>query len=147
MPRTIDHIVECHTLAVERRRSGKPVWDQTIDIGAILAEVREAYGDKPDNTALNATAKRIAALVRSKVPETWLDMSSPDYDRDLEEFVEEFDDIGLMDTDDGYTLLEHFNGWLDQFYDWADYKRIWTGGLGQTRSESARPALTPWRPR
>ena len=151
MPRYVEQIVECHNLASERRKAGKPIWDRTIDIGSILSEVSDKYGDEPDNQTLNTTAKRIADLIRAQVPESWLDVSSKDYDRELEEIVEEFDDIGLQDMDDGYTLMEHFNGWLEQFYDWADYKRVWTGGLGSPapkadeEAEEEEPSRGPGR--
>ena len=137
MSRTADHLVECHRLAAERRRAGKPEWERTIDVASILAEVHETYGeDGPDDAALHAAARRIAALVRASVPAGWLDFASPEYDRELDEFVEEFDDICVGDAGDGYTLRKHFGGWLDQFYDWADYKRVWTGGLGAPKAKT-----------
>jgi hypothetical protein len=102
MPGTIEGIVEC------------------------LARVSPARCDQE----LVDCARSIGALVRSSVPASLLDPLSEAYDAELDEFLEEFEgmSLGSAGDDPDYTLLRHFDGWLDTLYDIADRHRIWLGG-------------------
>lgn len=120
MPRTIEHIVAIHELARERSNAGKPIWDQRIDIKAIL--FRDKNTTSPAHAA--AVAAEIAALIRVSVPKPWLDITSDGFDRTLDDIVEGLEFVGPEDDD----ALECLNGWLGDLYDWADLKRVWLGG-------------------
>ncbi|MGG4645817.1 MULTISPECIES: hypothetical protein [Pseudomonadaceae] len=125
MPRTIESIVENHRVAAERRAAGKPVWDRRIDIKAILREDQA----NTSNEHAARVANRIGALIRSKVPASWLDWESSDLDEDLTNIVEGMEAL-KPDSYQGeveITPLKDLNGMLDQFYDWADGKRVWLG--------------------
>ena len=125
MPRTIESIVENHRVASERRAAGKAVWDSKINIKEILHEDQS----NTSNEHSAAVANRIGALVRSRVPATWLDISADEVDFDLIEIVEGMEALkpDSYDGEEDFTPLEDLNSMLDQLYDWADGKRIWLG--------------------
>lgn len=118
MPRTIEHIMETHRLASERRKAGKPIWDRRVNIKPVLKE-------DPDNRSdehAAAVGKRIAKLLRMGLPKAWLDIESDDYDDELDEIVGHLEDVGPSDYGSG---CDDLNSALDQLYDWANYKRVW----------------------
>lgn len=127
MPRTADHIVACHAHARSLREAGKNIWPHTINVKAILNE------DKSNLSAehISSISKRIAALLRSKVPPEHFDITSEVYDfgfNDLIEFMEECTIESLaLDRENGLEPEEVFNGWLEELYDWADKNRVWMG--------------------
>ena len=125
MPRTIEHIVENHRLAVERRSAGKPVWDRTINIKSILNEAPRSLS----NEEAADIANRIGALLRQSVPSAWLDWESMALEEDLVEIVEGMETIkpDSYENDDDLTVTDDLNNMLDQLYDWADGKRVWLG--------------------
>ncbi len=102
MPRTVDHIVETHRLAAERRAAGQPVWDRRINVADIWR-----------NEALTFEQRRDAIVARLRTS-AWLagrNASDP--------LVEAVD--GLAAADD----VDEFDGWWDEVYDHADYDRVW----------------------
>ncbi|EKC7897292.1 hypothetical protein FA341_15315 [Pseudomonas aeruginosa] len=125
MPRTIESIVENHRVAAERRAAGKPVWDRTIDIKAILHEDQSNIS----NEHAAQVANRIGALIRSRVPADWLDWDSAALDEDLTHIVEGMEALkpDSYDGEENVTPLDDLNSMLDQLYDWADGKRVWLG--------------------
>ncbi|WP_432263388.1 hypothetical protein [Cupriavidus sp. TMH.W2] len=122
MPRTVEHIVACHNIASDRRAAGKPIWDKSINIKEILH--RDQRNESNQHVA--AVAAEIASLIRSSVPSEWLDIAKDDYDRELVEVVELLESVSAEGMEEG-TLLEDFNDFLEQLYDWADYRRVWLG--------------------
>lgn len=125
MPRTIESIVESHRVAAERRAAGKPVWDRKINIKSILHEDQS----NTSNQRSAEVANRIGALIRSSVPNTWLDWEAEALDEDLLQIVEGMEALkpDSYEGDDDFTPLDDLNSMLDQLYDWADRKRVWLG--------------------
>lgn len=127
MPRTVEHIVDCHRSAAQLRSTGKPVWNKKIDIKSILRE--DQTNESPEHIA--AISVRIAALFRSRLPASVFDFDSDDYDGELVEAIEAMEDCtveGLaIDKENGYEAVDMFNGWLESLYDWADVNRVWLG--------------------
>lgn len=125
MPRTIESIVENHRVAAERRASGKPVWDTTIDIKSILHEDQS----NTSNEHAAKVANRIGALLRGRVPAAWLEHGSDRVDFTLLEIVEGMEALkpDSYEGETDFTPLDDLNNMIDQLYDWADGKRIWLG--------------------
>lgn len=125
MPRDIEHLVETHRLAAERRRNGLPMWDRTINIKDIIHRDRD--NETPEHAA--AVANEIAALIRSKIPAAWLDDRSDDFDEELFEIVDGMEALtpNSYADDPSYSVLEDLNNMLSGLYDWADIKRVWLG--------------------
>lgn len=125
MTRTIESIVVNYRVAAERRAAGKPVWDRTIDIKTILYEDQSNTSDEHSAQVAN----RIGALIRSRVPTTWLDWESGSLDEDLANIVEGMEALKtnsyVGETD--FTPLKDINSMLEHLYDWADAKRVWLG--------------------
>lgn len=123
MPNTVEHRVECHRLARERLAANKPVWDRTIRIKHVIAENREDTSE--ENCA--AVANRIGAILRSRVPASWLDASSDDADYALIEVVEGMEAVrpDSYDDDPSFSVHEDLSNMLEQMYDWGDMKRVW----------------------
>lgn len=125
MSRDIEHLVETHRLAFERRRQGLPIWDRTINIKDIIH--RDKTNETPEHAA--AVANEIAALIRAHVPPTWLDDRSDDFDEELFEIVDGMETLtpNSYADDPSYSVLEDLNNMLTGLYDWADIKRVWLG--------------------
>jgi hypothetical protein len=104
MPDTVEHRVEMHQLAQERRAAGKPVWDRKISLAGIF--------HNPDLTF----EQRRGAIVEVLRASTWL----KEYDEgdDLPQFVDE-----LAGTED----VDQFDAVFDAIYDVADADRVWIG--------------------
>mgnify|MGYP003659052133 FL=1 len=125
MPRSIESIIDNNRAAEQRRAAGKPIWDWTINIKAILDE---NPSDISDNHAA-MVANRVGALIRECVPANWVDWESEGLDEVLVEIVEGMEALkpNSYDDDEDFSPLEDLNGMLDQLYDWADGKRVWLG--------------------
>lgn len=104
MPRTIEHIVETHQVAAERRKAGQPVWDFRVEIKKYLHNENLSFGQVRDS------------VTRALRGSTWF-ASEDEFSR-LHEVVD-----GLSDAED----VEEFDGWLDEVYDLADEQRAWLG--------------------
>ncbi|NDI85068.1 hypothetical protein [Undibacterium crateris] len=123
--RNIGQIVSTHNLASQRRAAGKPVWDRTINIKHILR--RDPQNESEEHAA--SVANEIAAVLRSKIPAKFLDLSNDECDSELLEIVEGMESLradSFIDCED-YSALEDLNGMLSQLYDWADLERVWLG--------------------
>lgn len=122
MPRTVEHIVECHRIARERRDAGHRTWDRTIDIKAILRRDKSNFSNKH----VVSVAIEIADLLRSKVPKSWLDITSDLYEHELDDVVERLAGFGAEDAPEG-ELVAELNFALEELFDWADIKRVSLG--------------------
>lgn len=124
MTRTIEHIVEVYWLAMQRRVAGQPIWAHRINIREILH--RDPDNESPEHAA--AVGNEIAALLRAKLPASMFDVTSNDYDRDIDEIVEVLKDLNVEEALDGPdSVFEELNGRLEELYDWADIQRVWLG--------------------
>ena len=101
MSRSIEHIVETHKIAAERRSSGRPVWDETIHV-AFFHDDTKSFKQKRNMFA--------AAVKRSR----WF--KGEDELSDLHQIVDE-----ISDSDD----VEHFDFCMNEIYDMADFDRVW----------------------
>lgn len=122
MPRTIDSIVENHQVARERRNAGKPVWDHRINIKEIL--FRNRLNETNEHAA--TVGNELSTLLKQSVPKAWLDISSPDFDDDIDNYIDWLSHLKGAGEAQG-AVLEDLNSILDQLYDWADHKRVWLG--------------------
>lgn len=105
MPATPEHKARMFGIAVARKKSGLPVWNKKIQVEDIL---------KLDD-AIKA-GQEISKRITEQLAE-YLDSSEAlAYDDELADIEYEFRHVA--DTED-------FNNVLDQFYDWADEKRVW----------------------
>lgn len=102
MPRTVEHIVETHRLASERRAAGKPIWDYTIDLSSVFHSDDMSFEQKRD------------AIVRILRASRWI--------KDLDEFDNAVQAVNeLANAED----TEEFDSWFDELYDCADVDRAW----------------------
>ncbi|WP_043598935.1 hypothetical protein [Nocardia otitidiscaviarum] len=105
MPRTIDHIVATHQLAADRRRQGRPIWDETIDVSDVFHNEDMSFEEIRDVVVAKIKASR------------WYRKADPhDFNG-----VREITDDHLAHADD----VDEFDGWWDELYDLADYARVW----------------------
>ncbi len=102
MPRTVDHIVETHHLATERRRAGKPVWAHTLDVSSVFHNEDLTFEQRRDG---------IVALIKAT---GWY--KGEDEYSELHEITENIADAANTDE---------FDSWWDVLYDAADYDRVW----------------------
>lgn len=105
MPRTVEHIVATHRLAAERRASGKPVWDETIDVSEVYRDESLTFEERRDRI--------VAILKRSR----WYRNADPHRFDGVHEIID--DHLPYAET------YAEFNGWWDELYDHADYDRVW----------------------
>ena len=102
MPSTVEHKVEMHQLAQDRKRAGLPAWDRKLRLKDVFR-----------NEALTFEQRRdaIAARIRSN---PWF------ADRDM------FDDLVLLveDLETAEDTGEFDEVW-DAIYDIADCDRVW----------------------
>jgi hypothetical protein len=127
MPRTIEHILACHSAAEELRAAGKPIWKGTVNIkglvGADRGNVSAEY--------ISQLSRRIASVLRAKLPSRYFDISSDDYDFDFVDVVEMMEACTEAELADdlkhGFEAVVMFDDWLMQIYDFADRNRIWMG--------------------
>jgi hypothetical protein len=104
MPRTVDHIVAAHQLAAERRTSGRPVWDETVDVSDVWRD-----------DALSFERRRDAIVAKLKASH-WYQRDGADEGDELNEVV-----WSLAEADDADCFDHHW----DELYDLADYACIW----------------------
>ena len=127
MPRTVEHIVECHRAASALRAENKPIWRKKIDIRSILRE--DQSNEAPEHIA--AISVRIAKLFRSRLPATFFDYGHDDFDDDFLDVIEAMESCTIaelaQDAKNGVEPISMFNGWLETVYDWADVNRVWLG--------------------
>lgn len=114
MPRTIEDLMANHSVANERRRAGRSVWDYAVKIKAIL----RCFGDRPTDEESITAGGKIATALRAVLPPEWVDRSHDDLDEDLALIIEDLESPPPRDA---------LNETLDQLYDWADRKRVWLG--------------------
>ncbi|WP_306365372.1 hypothetical protein [Nocardia sp. CC227C] len=104
MPCTIDHIVATHQLAADRRRQGRPIWEETIDVSDVFH-----HGDMSFEEIRDAVVAKVKAS-------RWYARDGRDYGDPLNEVVE-----GLSEADDTRCFDYHLN----ELYDLADFARVW----------------------
>lgn len=99
MAKNLDVLVEAHRVAGERRKAGKPVWDERLNVyhteGMTFEERRDAF---------------VQALERTR----WF--KRQEHGDELHELWDEIKDA----EDEG-----HFNAVLAAIYDEADIDRVW----------------------
>ena len=102
MPRTVDHIVETHKLAQQRRDAGLPIWDKRLDVSDLF------HHDLP----FADFRDRVVQRIRNS---GWLD------GRD------EFDElVELVNEHLAYAQdVKEFDELWDAVYDHADTDRVW----------------------
>lgn len=127
MPRTIEHIVQCHRDAAALRAAGKPVWPYTANVKAVLHE--DPTNTTPEHVA--DVANRIAAVLRASLPKRFFDCTHEDCDFDFVETVEQMEECTVDalagDLRNGVDAPTMLKGWLERVYDWADRTRVWMG--------------------
>ena len=127
MPRTIESIVKRHRAASALRTAGKPIWKHSVDIMSILRK-------DSDNESVEHhvdVAKRIAKLMRLRLPAAYFDVTSERCDFDFLDAIENMEESSVKsfasDLENGCDSETMLNGWLECLYDWADKERIWLG--------------------
>lgn len=100
----------------------KPGLDRKIDLKAIL-----------DEDSLNGSSKhvaqiagRIASLLRTSLPESWLHDTEAEFDHDLLGIVLSLEGLESISSgnDEGTVVLDSLNERLVRLYAWADTKQI-----------------------
>lgn len=105
MPRTVEHIAAVHELATERRRAGKPVWSNEIDLSGVFHNAEVTFEQRRDAIVARLKASR------------WYRESDPEIGGSVAEIIR--DHLAYAeDTDE-------FDAWWDELYDHADYDRVW----------------------
>lgn len=95
MPRTIEHIVEMHRLAQDRKANGRPIWDRKINLTGVFHNNDLTFEQRRD------------AIVRILRASAWMKERA------------EVDNLAYAED------TEEFDGWWDELYDEADYDRVW----------------------
>lgn len=99
-----EHRVEMHKLATDRRKCGLPSWAETIDLSAFWKDEAIPFAEK---------LPRIVAAIRAS---KWFKRAEKEDDDNLVMCVENIEDS--KDEDE-------FDFYWDEFYDLADYARVW----------------------
>jgi hypothetical protein len=126
MPRTIESIVDCHRAARRLQAAGKPVWRMEIPVREIIQRA-----DSTSHEGMSKMGRDMAKAFRTALPSATFDITSDDYDREIDEIIEDIESHsaqGLASLEsEGVDVKDMFNGRLDEIYDWADRERIWLG--------------------
>lgn len=109
-PRDLNHLVEAHRIAMERRAARLPMWRWGVRIKHLLS------GGDSDEIAQNI-APKIAARLRRALPGL-VDVESEEFDDDLDSICYDLDDV---------KTVNDLNDALERLYDWADINRLWLG--------------------
>lgn len=99
MPRTVDHIVETHRIARQRRTAGLPIWKYTLNVADVWSNEGMTFQQRRD------------AIVRRLRKSPWHRSSETVRDLTYE----------LADSE----TPDEFNVPWDALYDEADYDRVW----------------------
>ena len=111
MSRSIEHMLHAHELAQARRRAGRRVWDEIIDVSAFF------HNDEP---FLSNRDNIIAAVKRSK---WWKRNAKPTLDNaDFHDAI-----LGLEQAIDA----DEFDQYWDELYNMADVDRVWINTIGR----------------
>ncbi len=100
MPRDIEHIVDTHRIAQQRRDAGLPIWDRRINLAGVFRNENLTFEERRD------------AIVRKIRASGWV----TDESWSLDNLVEE-----LGDTEN----VDEFDAVWDAIYDQADIDRVW----------------------
>lgn len=114
---SVEHKVDMHRLATERRNAGKPVWAYTV---RGFKDALASFDEDADN--FFEVRDKLVRLIKSS---RWF--KDADEFGTLYEVVDELTDVGHpdIDWDEGYDRDRHFNDCLGQIYDIADWDRAW----------------------
>lgn len=102
MPRTVEHLVAIHDLAVERRKAGLPIWQHRVNVAHIWNSDLPLIPDKRD------------LIVKTLRASSWL-KGCDEFDEPAE-IVAELAEVADADE---------FNQVWDALYDAADWDRTW----------------------
>lgn len=102
MPDSVEHRVDMHRLARQRRAEGKPIWDRKISLADVFHN---------DELAFDRRRDAIVARLRASA---WL--KERDESDHLVLLVEELSEVEDADA---------FNEVWSDVYDEADYDRVW----------------------
>ncbi len=69
--------------------------------------------------SIEEKGRMVSACVKQEVPSIWMDWNSQDYDEDLANVVEAFENITGYDD---VSAVEEFDNWMDGLYNWGDQK-------------------------
>lgn len=83
-------------------------WKYTLDIRNIWVS---------DKMSVEKKGKAIAVKIRQTFPKEWFDWESDEYDEDLEDLIERFENITGYDE---ITPVEEFDNCMDELYDFGD---------------------------
>lgn len=106
MASSAEHKVRMFRIAANRKAAGLPVWEKSIKVKDIL-EWKDAI----------ASGKEMSNRIVDQLAEC-MDSEAITFDDELADIEYSFRHVA--DIDD-------FNNILEQFYDWADEKRVWLG--------------------
>lgn len=127
MPRTIEHILDCHKAAQSLRQAGKPILTFKANILSIIHEDQE--NESAEHVA--DVAIRIAKRLRASLPDKFFDLTYDDCSIGFLETVEAMESCTVdslrLDDQNGYRPVDVLNDWLNEIYDWADHNRVWLG--------------------
>lgn len=70
-----------------------------------------------DNMTIEDKGKVVAQIIRRTFPISWLDWKSDNYDQELEQIAEAFENITGYDD---VSPIEEFDDWLRALYDYGD---------------------------
>lgn len=116
--RTVESIVACHVAVRERALAGLPAWDKSVKIKDLFES------DDDSNAHIVVFAHTLADRLKAGLPAAMLDFKSESFDPEIEEIVNYFAEMRADEEPEG-QLVEYFDDWLTQLYDWADAKRVW----------------------
>ena len=115
-------------LTKTQNHSSNPVggkWKLTIEIKDLL-EV-DPENETPERVV--KVSNLIAARIRSKVPASYFDVNTHDYNFDFADSIKCMESCTLKsleeDENNGSSAVDMFNGWMNSVYDWADRNRVW----------------------
>lgn len=129
MPRTVESIVDSHMAARARRAAGKPAWELTLPLKALMEPYKSAGDDMTAEQAVELSYA-IAAMLKTGVPADWRKLEHANYSLNFEEVFERFEQAVVGDfSPDEYndSPADSLNNLLEELYDWGDRYRVWFG--------------------
>lgn len=123
----VEHLVQTHKLAEDRRRRGLSPWKGTLTFLPKLQAVFERLNEGDDTLTAKDILDAIQAAaqeVRTKVPQAQGPILDSEHE-DLDYFLGVFEDFTLARVEACPCLEDELDPALARLYDWADINRWW----------------------
>ena len=119
---SVEHRVEMHRIARKRQAEGRSRWDERVPIAAYIHDLYS------EDKVVNAwhVMRNVAELITERLGR-FLDPSSPDWNWEFAERIEDMRERDLASMREESDAVESLDVYLEEIYDFFDHYAIWAG--------------------